>query len=317
MNYISSGLLPIILTTGFVVARQQPVPPAALQQPEAVSLLGTPLFSPGFPEGQRERLMEQYVAAKADYDWDPVDSDHIIWFGRRAAYLWRYREAIEIFSKGIEANPNDPRLYRHRGHRYITIREFDKAIDDLKRAAELTTGLADEVEPDGQPNAKNIPTSTLQSNIWYHLGLAYYLKGDFPRALDAFRECMNYSKNDDMRCATADWLYMTLRRVGREEEARSVLENITEEMDIIENFSYHKRLLMYKGILPVDSLLNPAGLTDLDLATQGYGVANWYYYNGQKDRAQELFGKIIKGSYWAAFGYIGAEVELAKTLRKQ
>lgn len=317
MKYASSTLLHIVLAIGLASARQQTPPPAALQQPEAVSLLGAPLFPPGFPEGQRESLIEQYVTAKADYDSNPNDPDHVIWFGRRAAYLWRYREAIDIFSRGIEANPNDPRLYRHRGHRYISIREFDKAIEDLKKAADLTAGSADESEPDGQPNARNIPTSTLKSNIWYHLGLGYYLKGDFPRALDAYRECMKYSTNDDMRCATADWLYMTLRRLGRKDEAENVLADIAQEMNIIENFSYHRRLLMYKGILPVDSLLNPAGLTDLDLATQGYGVANWFYYNGQQDRARELFGQIVQGSYWAAFGYIAAEVELAKNRRKQ
>lgn len=298
-------------------SQPQPVPPGALQRPEAVSLLGVPLFSPELHKGQKEKLLEQYIAAKADYDTDPTNIDFVIWLGRRAAYLWRYREAIEIFSGGIEASPNDPRLYRHRGHRYITIREFGKAVDDLSKAAQLASTREDEVEPDGQPNEKNIPTGTLKSNIWYHLGLAYYLQGNFTRALEAYRECMKYSKNDDMLCATADWLYMTLRRLGRNDEAAEVLAGISAKMDIIENFSYHKRLLMYKGVVPADSLLNPAGLNDLDIATQGYGVANWHYYNGRQDRAGDLFGRITEGSYWAAFGYIAAEVELAKTRRKQ
>jgi len=289
----------------------------ALQRPEAVSLLGRPLFPPELPKGQKEKLLEQYLAAKADYDVDPANPDRIIWFGRRAAYLWRYREAIEIFSKGIEEHPADPRLYRHRGHRYITVREFTKAIEDLRKAAELTSGRPDEIEPDGQPNEKNIPTSTLNSNIWYHLGLAYYLRGEFSRALEAYRECMRFSTNDDMMCATADWLYMTLRRLDRPCEATEILTKIHDKMSIIENFIYHKRLLMYKGVIPVDSLLSPEGLNDLDLATQGYGVANWKYYNGQHERAGELFGQIIEGSYWAAFGYIAAEAELFRTQRKR
>lgn len=293
------------------------VQPGTLQRPEATSLLGQPLFPPELPNGQKEKLLEDYLAAKAGYDSDPSNPDHIIWLGRRAAYLWRYREAIEIFTKGIEEHPTEPRLYRHRGHRFITVRNFEKAAEDLRRAAELTAGRPDEIEPDGQPNEKNIPTSTLKSNIWYHLGLAYYLQGNFTAALDAYRECMRYSTNDDMKCATADWLYMTLRRLDRNTEANEVLAVIHEKMNIIENFSYHKRLLMYKGIVPSDSLLNPSGLTDLDLATQGYGVGNWYYYGGQHDRARELFRKVIEGSYWAAFGYIAAEAELGKNGKKQ
>ncbi len=309
----------LAMTLGSTIAVSQirPFPPAALERPEATSLLGAPLFPPSLPKEQKEKLFGQYVSAKADYDTDPTDPDRIIWFGRRAAYLWRYREAIEIFTKGIELHPNDPRLYRHRGHRFITVREFGKATEDLRRAAELTSGLPDEIEPDGQPNAKGIPTSTLKSNIWYHLGLGYYLQGDFSRALDAYRECMKYSTNDDMLCATADWLFMTLRRLDRRAEAAEVLTMIHESMNIIENFSYHKRLLMFIGMLQADSLLKADGLNDLDLATQGYGVANWHYYNGEHERARDLFRRITEGSYWAAFGYIAAEAELAKTAGKR
>ena len=316
MKQLVFTVLAVSLWPTISSAQEQPTT-TALQRPEAVSLLGRPLFPPKLAEGQKDQLLEQYLAAKADYDVDPADPDRIIWFGRRAAYLWRYREAIEIFSNGIEEHPTDPRLYRHRGHRYITVREFTKAIADLRKAAELSSGRPDEIEPDGQPNEKNIPTSTLKSNIWYHLGLAYYLQGEFSRALEAYRECMRYSTNDDMMCATVDWLYMTLRRLDRPDEAAEILTKIHDRMNIIENFSYYKRLLMYKGMIHVDSLLSPEGLGDLDLATQGYGVANWNYYNGRHERARELFGQIIEGSYWAAFGYIAAEAELVRTRRKQ
>jgi hypothetical protein len=50
----------------------------------------------------------------------------------------------------------------------------------------------------------------------------------------------------------------------------------------------------------------------LDIATQGYGVGNWYFYNGQTEKAKEIFEKVIKGKYWAAFGYIAAETEWQK-----
>ena len=122
--------------------------------------------------------LESYLAkAKADYDRDPSSADNAIWLGRRLAYLGRFSEAIDTFTQGILKHPGDARLYRHRGHRYITLRKFDLAIRDLKRAADLIEG-PDQIEPDGQPNARNIPTSTLDSNIYYHLGLAHYLKGE-------------------------------------------------------------------------------------------------------------------------------------------
>ena len=51
--------------------------------------------------------------------------------------MWRYREAIEIYTKGIALHPTNALFYRHRGHRYITVRELDRAVADLARAAEL------------------------------------------------------------------------------------------------------------------------------------------------------------------------------------
>lgn len=280
--------------------------------PEAVSLLGTPLHPREMPAEARERLEQNLAEARANYEADPDDADNLIWLGRRLAYLERYREAIEVFGEGIEKHPEDARLYRHRGHRYLTVRDFPAAVADLEKAASLVEGTPDEVEPDGAPNRFNIPTSTLQSNIWYHLGLAYYLQADWENALRAYREAMEVSKNDDMLVATSDWLYMTLRRMGREEEARAVLEPIHAEMEILENESYLRRLLMYKGELSPESLLAPEGADALTLATQGYGVGNWYLYNGEPERAREIFQRVIDGNYWAAFGYVAAEAELAR-----
>lgn len=279
---------------------------------EALSLLGEELRAPELAEERRIELERQLAEARAAYERDPTDADAIIWLGRRTAYLGRYREAIAIFTEGIEKHPADARMYRHRGHRFITVRQFDDAIADLRQAAELVRGRPDEVEPDGQPNEYNIPTSTLQSNIWYHLGLAYYLSGDFERALEAYRACMEVATNPDMHVATADWLYMTLRRLGRDEEAAAVLEPITADMRILENHTYHRRLLMYKGELSPDSLLAGDASETLQMATQGYGVGNWYLYNGDAERAREIFERVVSLGNWPAFGHIAAEAELAR-----
>jgi tetratricopeptide (TPR) repeat protein len=283
------------------------------QTPEATSLLGKPLVSAAVTN---EKLVANYEAAKREFEAAPKDGEKLIWLGRRLGYLGKYQEAITVFSRGIEMDPSNAKFYRHRGHRYLTTRQIDKAVADFKKAAELTKGKADEIEPDGQPNKLNKPLSTLQFNIWYHLGLAYYVKGNFKAALGAYEECMKRSRaNEDSLVATSDWLYMTLRRLGREAEAKKVLEPITEKMDIIENGSYWNRLLMYKGLRKPESLLAAEGADDLTIATQGYGVGNWYLYNGQKGKAKEIFEKVVAGKQWAAFGYLAAEAELARGVK--
>ena len=289
--------------------------PDAADEPtdvEAVSLMGTPLSRPVLPEETRRKYEEALAEARQRHDANPGDADAIIWLGRRTAYLGRYRDAIDIYTRGIQLHPNDSRLYRHRGHRYITIRELDRAIADLERAAAIVAGQQDEIEPDGLPNARNTPTSTLQSNICYHLGLAHYLKSDFEQALRAYRACMEVSTNPDMLVATSHWLYMTLRRLGRDAEASRVLEPIRADLDVIENGAYHRLLLMYKRELPVDSLLSSASSAALDDVTTADGVGQWYLYKGDSARATEIFRRIVATGNWAAFGAIAAEAELAR-----
>ncbi len=280
---------------------------------EAVSLLGRPLERPSLAEDFRSEQHFQLTAAKSDLEERPGDPEAIIWVGRRTAYLGRYREAIEIYSRGIADHPEHAALYRHRGHRYITLRRLDDAVADLERAAELIAGQPDRVELDGLPNARNIPTSTSHSNIYYHLGLAHYLKGDFESAHAAYERCMSFSTNPDMLSATSHWLYMTLRRLGRPSPAGLLLVPISGGMDIIENHSYHRLLMTYKGQGDARQLLAEAEQAGgVDYASIGYGIGNWYLVQGERRRAREIFEQIVAGDAWAAFGFIAAEAELAR-----
>lgn len=284
-----------------------------VRTPEARSLFGDDLYARELSDTTQKKFESNLKMAKDNYDSDPNDELNIIWYGRRLAYLGRYQDAIEVFTEGIEKHPDSYKLHRHRGHRYISTREFDKAFADLDRAVQLSIGTEPQLEPDGLPNKINTPLSTTQWNIQYHFGLAQYLISDLENASLAFEECVSQSDNPDILVASSDWLYMIYRRQGEEEKAMALLEAINSDMEIIENDSYHKRLLMYKGELtPEDLLTVSAGNDDrsLALATQGYGVGNWYLYNGDTTQAKEIFQEILNGDYWSAFGYIAAEADM-------
>jgi hypothetical protein len=122
---------------------------------------------------------------------------------------------------------------------------------------------------------------------------------------------MSVSEIPDKRVATAHWLYMTLRRLGRVEEAEAALEGIDGEMDIIENQSYHDCLMMYLGEATPEALLEEArGAGALGLVTTGYGVACWYLYSGLEERGVAVLREILASGAWAGFGYIAAEADL-------
>jgi tetratricopeptide (TPR) repeat protein len=263
-----------------------------------------------FSETAREKSENDLAIAKANYETDVKNADAIIWYGRRLAYLGRYDEAIEIFTKGILLHPYDARMFRHRGHRYLTTRCVDKAIADFIKATYLIKNQKDEVEPDGIPNAKNIPTSTLQSNIWYHLGLAYYLKKDFKNAEKAYRECLKVSKNPDMYVATANWYFITLRELKKEKTAANLLATIHKNMELIENEGYLQILLLYKGGQNADDMLQNLikDNNTLTNATAGFGLGNYYRLKEDKAKAKEIFEQVIRGSQWGSFAYMAAEI---------
>ncbi|TVZ60056.1 tetratricopeptide repeat protein [Flavobacteriaceae bacterium MAR_2010_105] len=277
---------------------------------QGTSLLHKPLIRRQISPSKDSLQIAKYLMALNDYSNDVMNADYIIWLGRRKAYLGDYKAAISLFTEGIAKFPNDARFYRHRGHRYITIRQLDLAIADLEQAVQLLQGTEDTLEPDGIPNRLNQPVSSLHTNTWYHLGLAYYLKNDLENALDAFKACLKASKNDDMVVATKHWLYMILRRMQKPDEAEKLVQDIHSDMTIIENDAYHQLLLFYKGELTEAELIGTESLGSNEAVY--YGVANWYHYNGDEDEARTRYQKLLDTGNWAGFGYIAAEADLSR-----
>jgi tetratricopeptide (TPR) repeat protein len=257
---------------------------------------------------ERDSLENQLVWVKTDFPISdevheinkeisetPDSADLWMKKGLALSKSWQFREAIDAYSMALSFDPYHSLVYRHRGHRYISIRMYKEAAADL----ELSTRI------DGT-----------NWDAWYHLGLAYYLLGDFERAEKVYSKCLELTHTDDLLVAIADWYWMTLMRLGRKAEAQKLLEPISEETNPGENVSYLRRLLLYKGLLEPKDLLytEDAHFPDLELATQGYGLGNYYLVTGDEEKAMDMFKRIVEEAktQWGAFGYLAAEMELEK-----
>jgi hypothetical protein len=91
-----------------------------------------------------------------------------------------------------------------------------------------------------------------------------------------------------------------------------VVAAIRDDLDIIENADYYKLISVYKGKLKAADLLSEISsqADSLSNATIGYGLGNWFLYNGQAAEAEKIFRRVTGGNQWASFGYIAAESEL-------
>lgn len=220
---------------------------------------------------------------------DPRSVDRIIQLGVAQAGTWHFREAIETFSRGLAISPNDPMLYRWRGHRYLSLREFDKAMGDLSTGFRL---------------------DSTNYGVLYHLGIVRYARGDFAAAADAFTRAQRRAPEAGELAGSTDWLWMSLMRAGRGAEAKAMLDRRPDSLPIAN--AYARRLKLYRGELTPDSVFTPSDTAAVQVATLSYGIGNWYLVHGDTTHARQWFERSIRSGGWPGFGFIVSEVELRR-----
>lgn len=291
-----ASLVLVTLAPGLAAA-QRP----ADRRPELTTLLGREVFARPDSDG---------AIAKADAALaaDPKNVDLILAAARSRDVALQFHAAIEVYTRGLAIAPTDVRLLRFRGHRYISVRQFGPAVADLQRAVALAPSSFD---------------------VAYHLALAHYMRGEFDAAATVYRSCLDAATpgplpagwrsctttraTDNDRVAVIDWLYRSLRRAGRHDEARALLAPFVAGLKVGENEAYYTALRFYRGDVTESQALTPTTANENRLVTIGYGIAVHYGANGDSERACELLQRIANEPNWNAFGVIAAEADLARS----
>lgn len=227
--------------------------------------------------------------AQAALDADPRNIDRIIALGVAQSGVRQFREAIETFTRGLAIAPDNAMLYRWRGHRYLSVREFDRALADLTRGFAL---------------------DSTNYGILYHLGIVRFVRGDFEGAADAFRRAQPLAPEAGELAGSTDWLWMSLSRAGRLAEAKAMLDRRPDSLKIAN--AYAQRLRLYRGEIGPDQVITPADTADVQAATLAFGVGNWYVVRGDTARARPWFERSIRSGGWPGFGFIVSEIELRR-----
>jgi len=227
--------------------------------------------------------------AEAALKADPKNVQKFIALGVAQSGARQFREAIQTFTRGLAVAPNDPMLYRWRGHRYLSVREFDKAEADLRKGYGL---------------------DSTNYGILYHLGIIRFIRGDFPGAAAMFKRAQPRAPDAGELAGSTDWLWMSLMRAGRKDEATAMLARRPDSL-VVDN-AYRRRLTLYRGEIGPDAVFTPADTADVQVATLNYGLGNWYLVRGDTARAKTYFERSAKSTGWPGFGFIVSEVELRR-----
>jgi tetratricopeptide (TPR) repeat protein len=209
--------------------------------------------------------------------------------GLAQAGRMQYREAVATFTRGLELAPDHVMLLRWRGHRYLSLRQMDRARADLERGLEL----------DG----------TCYGCL-YHLGIVRFAAGEFEGAAELFRRALPLAPNEGEHAGSIDWLWMSLARAGRMTEARAVLDQ--HAASVTAQNAYARRIRLYLGGITPEQVVTVADTGGIDVSTLGYGLGNWYLVRGDSTRAREWFTRATRTDGWPAFGFIVAEAELRR-----
>ena len=136
----------------------------------------------------------------------------------------QFREAIATFTRGLQIEPDNALLLRWRGHRYLSVREFDRAFADLTRGSTIDGTIY---------------------GIWYHLGVVQYVRGNFADAAASFAKAQPIAPDAGELAGSTDWLWMSLSRAGRHAEAKAMLDRRPDSKPV--SNAYARRLQLYRG----------------------------------------------------------------------
>ncbi len=273
-----------------------------------LSLIGTPLREPSWSTATKARLEKDLEIAEAVMAVAPEREDSYIWLGRRLGYLARYDEAIDVFTKGLERFPDSYKLLRFRGRHLARHREFDRAIADYRRAAQLVENVQDSYEPDGIINARHQYLGSYRANIHYYLGQTSWAVGEYGDVLSGMERSSREAlvQHSDRRVATTYWRYLAHRKLGQHDAARNLVADFPEDLDILENHTYYDGVLFFKGALAEQALLPRAD------SIGKFAIAMEHHFNGNEDIATRMWREIVTD---AAQGFWPAEAELQSAMQ--
>jgi tetratricopeptide (TPR) repeat protein len=271
----------------------------ALAAVKAVSTAARPdlpvtasLAAPAIAEGAVFQRSGDHEKAVASFDRAIAIDARSAVRCRSLAGLRRYDDAVGACGMAVRIQPDSAEALRDRGHYFLNLGQVEAGLADLQKADTLARG---------------------DRGVFYHLGLAYYLKGDFANAARTYERCVNASTTDSARIECQAWLLPSLLRAGRRQDARSLLASVTNVPVPGHAALYLDRLLLFKGLRTEADLLatisTEGAVTE---ATVGYTLGVWHLLNGRPDPARKYFQRSIDSGLLTSWGGRASEAELRR-----
>ena len=216
-----------------------------------------------------------------------------------------YEQAVREFSLLLNKDPFNRLIYRHRGHRYLSLGCVEQAVADLS--------LSTRMEPEYWKS-------------WDLLGMAYYYLGDYEKALTYYQQGLKVTGlKSKFTAPLVYWSYLSLCQLGRKDtkEAKELLQLVDADDPSVQSLylwliRLHRNECTAQDVYDFEEEYEKnertqCGNVDYLTGTYGYGIAIKYYFDGQKEKAREVMEEVVAANRdWNAWGYIACQKDLGR-----
>lgn len=251
----------------------------ALQVPDAAKALEE--ANALYAKNENAKALEAYDKAAS---LDPSRADIHLGRCRTLARLTRHADAVTACGEAIRLDPQNWEAMRDRGHYLINLNRLDAGLADMEKAASMKQG---------------------DYQIDYHLGLAYFIGGNYAKAVPVWQACVKDAPEPGNKVACYAWLYPSLRKAGRDADAAQALDEALA-LGAKPDVAYMNRLMLFKGTLPEAEAAKQMEANPLQQATVGFSIGLWHELNGRADKAREYYQKATASEARTAFGHVAA-----------
>ncbi|KAG5183710.1 hypothetical protein JKP88DRAFT_185808, partial [Tribonema minus] len=123
-----------------------------------------------------------------------------------------YRQAVELYQRVIEANPEDGAAWAELAYCYLMLNELQNSYTSYQHALYHIK------------NPKN-------AHLWYGIGLLYNRYGSYSHAIEAFDACLKMDPNFELEHEVRFRVAIIAKKEGRLDEALEVLHDVLSAVD--------------------------------------------------------------------------------------
>jgi len=262
-------------------------------------------------------------AARSAYLGKTDDPKTLLRYARAYSMTGRVENAIDLLTRGIKEFPEVADLYTERGENLLYGRQLGECVDNFWKAGQKMEKGGANMGLLPIKGDDSIAGVSLAYRNYYLMAMSFYCNNDLSSADKFFEVCGDFSTNSDLWARTYYWQYVCYSRSGRAEEAKTILKNLSDNMQILPvSRPYYDALKYFKGAMSQSELVDlnaqPQSLAEAEpwmLKVYAVGIRN--LLANDKDKALNAFLTIKKSGFWHSMVSLAAEAELMKMAGKK